>query len=78
MRIRMMDQSKYFRKDDKADEPFEIYDEEREERRLSYIRALEAEFAKLLGRSRTKSKEISQVKKCALKHPAKPPLLSII
>ncbi len=64
-----------FDKGDDADEPFEIYDEGGEERRPSHIRTSEAEFAKWLGRSRTKSKEVSQVKKGALKRPAKPPPL---
>ena len=64
-----------FRKGDDADESFEIYDEGGEERRPSHIRTSEAEFAKWLGRSRTKSKEVSRVKKGALKRPAKPPPL---
>ena len=64
-----------FCKGDDADEPFEIYDEGGEDRRPSHIRTSEAEFAKWLGRSRTKSTEISQVEKGALKRPAKPPPL---
>ena len=64
-----------FRKGDDADESFKIYDEGGEYRRPSYIRTSEAEFAKWLGRSRTKSTEISQVIKGALKRPAKPPPL---
>ena len=63
------------RKGDEAGEPFEIYDEQPEESRPSHIRTSEAEFAKWLGRSRTKSAGITQVEKGASKRRAKPPPL---
>ncbi|KAK0509162.1 hypothetical protein JMJ35_008533 [Cladonia borealis] len=64
-----------FRKGDDADEPFEIYNEEGEESRPSHIRSSEAEFAKWLGRPRTKRAEVNQVEKGASKRPAKPQAL---
>ena len=59
----------------KGDEAFVIYDEGGEESRPSYIRTSEAEFAKWLGRPRTKSGEISPLERGALKRPANPPPL---
>ena len=57
----------------KGDEAFVILDEGGEESRPSHIRTSEAEFAKWLGRPRTKSREISPLEKGALKRPARPP-----
>ena len=59
----------------KGDEEFEIFNEGGEESRPSHIRTSEAEFAKWLGRPRTKSGEISPLEKGALKRPARPPPL---
>ena len=64
-----------FRKGDDADEAFDVYDEEGEESRPSHIRSSEAEFAKWLGRPRTKSRGVNQVEKGASKRLAKPPPL---
>ena len=62
-----------FRQGNDADEPFEIYDEGGRETRPSHIRTSEAEFAKWLGRSRTKSTEMNRLGRGALKRPAEPP-----